>query len=58
MQERPASKNMNVCVKSCLFSKKRDVALEKNPKRRDEKTTDLYGKIKKRGHHRVNTYLI
>lgn len=28
---------MNVCVKSCLFSKKRDVALEKNQKKRNEK---------------------
>lgn len=37
MQERSASQNMNVCVKSRLFSKKRDVALEKNPKRRNEK---------------------
>ena len=28
---------MNVCVKSCLFSKKRDVALKKNKKKRNEK---------------------
>ena len=47
---------MNVCVKSCLFSKKRDVALKKNQKKETKRTTDLYGKIKKRGHHRVNTY--
>lgn len=49
---------MNVCVKSCLFRKKRDVALEKNPKKKTKRTTDLYGKIKKRRHYRVNTYLI